>query len=408
MFFFKSHQTTAPTLLLHIDGASVAGAVMFMDPNGKARLQGVRRESIVLREKHDGHEPRRIRTSLVRLLDGLESDLKLLRPAPKPFARVEVALSGSLAIGALREEIHQHDRDFVLTKAILSPMVSKGLMAAKDDLPHSSSSVHAPHTYALLDAPTLVTKLNGYETTAPLGKKARLLEVYIQANFTTENLFAELTEALTPRFPRAMVRLSAFTDLSRRAAAIIAPELTHFICVCVGSEDTSVSVVRNRRLIFETTIPFGHNQMIRTMAAELNVLPDMARSYLSLYEAEKITPDLAARIKTLRDKVFGQWLTAFNRGLMASADEIFIPRHVFVITEEAMGDAFLSFLKRDAAARYMADDGQGVMLLSSHGFSHVLATADGAAADSFLSLMAFVHRQENPGKFESWYDTRKG
>ena len=391
--------------MVHIGSGSVAVALVACPSQDKAEILYLCRESLVFRHtKVGGAEYKKITTALERHLSKLITEMSPHGFSLRRLTDIEIIFSAPIVSTVFLRDSFTTEKPREFTKAILFPIIAKMLSKPKREGVANAPRIPT-EAVAQIGSPEIRTKLNGYEIINPLNKFAREIDITIHSHFVPVPLLQDIRAVFESKFPMIDISFSFLPRVSRRSIGIIVPEVSDFLVLIVESEGASLSVIKNNYCVYETVLNLGSNMFVRALAEELKVLPDIAYSYLTMESRGHASHALESRIQSVKIRIADEWLSKVRAALAECMTELFMPRRIFVVTEEPLGDFFLHLLKQEAAGRGERDESRSVTLLTAPGLYDRVSYAEHISHDSFMTLAALVHTKNRYLESQNWYDS---
>ncbi len=145
------------------------------------------------------------------------------------------------------------------------------------------------------------TTLEGYETSSPFGKRARVAEFSLFQSFAPAGLPEQIEETISHHLPGRVFSFHAFSLLAFVGLRELVPSARSFFFADVSGEQTEIGVVKNRELTELVSIPFGRNALIRALG-RCGFSPCAGASILALHrEARGTGARFEQAVKKLRE-----------------------------------------------------------------------------------------------------------
>jgi|GEM_PF-4732091 len=395
MGLFSSKDTKTYSLMLHLGSGSVGAAIIENSTDEKLRILYTVRESIVLRKNAgEGKEFAVIKTSLDRIIERTLVAARAKSVSTRDVSRVVCVLSSPWYVSQTKIVSLEHKDTVTINSDFVDSLVEKEIAAFKNELDKKRENPDSPDENILVESHVIHIKLNGYPVAHPIGKKAQTVEVAMIMSFTPQGIISAVTEAVRRFSSSGKI---AFHTLSLAGFSVvrdISPDTNSFIFTEVGGEVTDVAIAKKGILLETISLPVGSNTLVRAISESLNVLPDVALSYLSIDASSTAHQDLQSSINAAKQNARDAWLKSFGNALAVFSEEIFLPRDLFLIAEQGTGDFFLDLIKKSEFKEIaFTSTTVRASLLSGHTLSDFVAYDTGVPRDSFLSLITLFHRK---------------
>jgi hypothetical protein len=183
----------------------------------------------------------------------------------------------------------------------------------------------------LLEQKIMKVKLNGYETAAPFGKRAKEAEVSSYISVAPEPAMPKIFETLRSAFNQKNIEFHSFAFLLFSAFRDILSKESDYIFADVGGETTDVSIVRDGVIRETISFPIGQRFMLRSVVKELGTVPEEASSSIALYKDGSLEENMRNRVGKIVDNAAREWLASFSAATESIGKSLILPSEVFVI-----------------------------------------------------------------------------
>ncbi len=249
-------------------------------------------------------------------------------------------------------------------------------------------------TAMLMEKKIIQTRLNGYPTGNPRGKKAKSVEAAVLVSFLDTEVYRQTSEVFKRLFHRGtrtyhssmLVLFSGIRDLFA--------EEEDFLLASVSGEATELALVRDDVLIEHGSFPVGKNTLLRAIASSLKTTKDDAESRLELYRSGKSEAKESERMSIALAAVQSDWESAFEGAVQKLSNGHTLPTSLFLVTELVLGEWFrAALLENSTNALTMTGAPFSVVLLTPEHFSSHLSLGKSVLLDPYLALYAlFAHK----------------
>jgi len=392
-FFSRSEKKLF--VLFHIGSGSIGGALVQMTPgsiNEKPEILYTARETIILRKNAEGgKESQALKVSMERIVESIiKANQELLVHSGEKL-NIMCVLSSPWYVSQTKIISIQHKDQILISKDFVDSLIAKEVESFKEDL-NKKVKKGSLDENILIESHVVHVKLNGYPVSKPLGKKAETVEVAMIMSFAPQRVVQVMHEVVRKFVRVEKINFNTFSLAGFSIVRDIFPDIHNFIFTEIGGEVTDVTIAKKGILLETISLPVGSYTLVRSISESLNVLPDVAISYLSLDIEEVAHADLKSSIESTRESVRQKWIQSFGNALTIFSQEIFLPRDLFFISEQGTGDFFLNVIKKTEFKEIaFTTDAIRARLLSGHTLSDFVRYGEHVPRDSFLSLIALFN-----------------
>ena len=392
---FSGSKSGSVSLLLHIGSGSIGGLLVQNFEDRPPLILYTARESIVLRKRADhGKEYTMMKNSLDRVIERVLGGVGTKTIHISKLSSIVCILSSPWYVSQTKIISLEHKQPITISNDFIDTMTDKEIESFKKDINKNNSNGDEVNNNILIESHIIHIKLNGYPVKKPFGKKASIIEIAMIMSFAPQGIIKVVEEASKKLSHVGKVDFHTFSLAGFTVIRDIFPDIENFIFTEIGGEVTDVAIVKKGVLLETISLPLGSYTLVRSISESLNVLPDIALSYLSMDTDDAIHQELKANITSAKENARETWLKAFGNALSVLSEEIFLPRELFLISEQGTGDFFLALIKNSKFKNIAITGGSAhTTLLSGRTLSDFMVYEAGVPRDSFLSLITLFHKR---------------
>lgn len=372
--FFKKHtKADEVVLVLDIGSASVGGALVLFSKNKVPSVLYTTRLPITIPEKIEEHDFTRSMIGFVKktleqvTVEGVKHlNFKQLRK--KDISKV-VCVYASPWFASETKCIHLTEKEpLELSEKFINELVKKEQreFAEKSGITDDISVV---------DKNIISTKLNGYVTSDPYGKKATDIELALFLGIVPKNIIKLIEKEVQSKIHPDDITHHSFSLIAYRTITDLFPADSNSIIFDVTGEVTDIAVVENDVIIQTSSVPFGRNTLVRKIAMEKGVTNDIALSLLHLYAHERAETKLYTEIDAIIADARESWKKKIKDIVPNTEDKT-----IFITADEDVSPVFKKYI--------MTSDPKKVIVLHEDHFEGVVHTNKNILEDAFISTTA--------------------
>ncbi|MFZ2205261.1 MAG: hypothetical protein WAV23_01580 [Minisyncoccia bacterium] len=361
--FSKSKEKKELTLVFDIGSTSVGAALFFLQKSGVPKIICTIREPIFLEKEVDFD---RLLSLTAKSLEIVANKILLKKlGAPKDIFCI---LSSPWYTSQTRTINLEKNTPFIFTAKLADSLTQRELSLFKEEhsIQHSNSGVQ------LIELKNMKTKLNGYTTSSPLGKKSKELEMTIFISMSSDVVLEKFKHAVGRYFYPSSIKFSSLAMASFVVTRDMFINQKDFLLVDIGGEVTDISLIKNDILCESISFPLGKNFIIRKASSVLKTSLHEAKSLVSLYKDGHANEQTERKLKPVVDELKLEWLKNFQMSLGNLSNNISVPSSIFVMADQDLADFFSGTIKMEQFNQYALTESKfNVVLLDTktlHGF----------------------------------------
>lgn len=166
----------------------------------------------------------------------------------------------------------------------------------------------------VLDKSVITTKLNGYATTEPYGKKAREVSIAYYASLSPKVFIDNLCEDLE-RVVRGKIRFFSSPAALSGSLYMTLEHYKKLLVISIGGEVTELLYLENGILVNTSSFPSGRHFLIRTLGNELKQNPLEIFSLLNMCAAGRAHDNVAKKVDQIVETVESAWRKQLRKGV---------------------------------------------------------------------------------------------
>jgi hypothetical protein len=246
----------------------------------------------------------------------------------------------------------------------------------------------------ILETETIQTKLNGYETSNPIGKEATDFQTAIYISISPGKIAQTITERIKKVFHAHSVHFNSFPFSS----FVVARDIFHeksFLFMDISGEVSDISIVRDNVLQETVAFPLGKNFLIRKIAGETDSTFQEALSQFHMAKGEELEEEHDKKVKKALDAASKEWITAFQNALKSvSGRKELLPRDIFITADDDVSKWFIENLQDSGSDSFsVVGNVFNVRHLNGSFLSSFCDSETAVERDSFLMIEAiFINR----------------
>lgn len=387
-----SHFSTAKKqdelmLVFDIGSSSVKAALFYTQKSGVPKIITSVREPILLEDKLDSD--RLLPLTIKALETAGDSIYKKALGAP---VKVFCIFSSPWHNSHTRIITLKKDEPFIFTPKLSDSLIQKEIASLKEE--YQKKYNHTDETLRVIEMKNIKIMLNGYETTNPLRKKAKELEMTVFISMSEEQVCKKIEEAIFRHFRVDSIRFSSFTMASFTVIRDLFTDRENFLLINIGGEITDISIIKHNTLRESTSFPLGINFMIRAVASQMKCSLSEAKSLVSLFKDGHASESAQKSLSPVIAKLKSEWLVNFQKSLANLSNDISIPAFVYTTVDKDLADFFSEIIKTEQFNQYTLTESKfQIVFLNIDNLHGIAEFEKDAIWNAFLTIDAvYINR----------------
>ncbi|HEV7701879.1 MAG TPA: ROK family protein [Candidatus Paceibacterota bacterium] len=332
-------------LVFDIGSSSVKAALFYMQKSGIPKIITSVREPILLEDKIE------ISRFLSLTLKALEIAAgKIHAKALGAPARIFCVFSSPWQVSHTRIIHLEKNTPFVFSSKLADTLIQKEISLLKEE--YLKQYPHIDNSLRLIELKNIQIRLNGYETSEPLNKKTKEVEMTVFISMSEEQVCKKIEETINKYFHGKTIKFSPFTFTCFTVVRDLFPERENFLLVNIGGEITDISMIKQSALRESISFPLGINFMIRSVAARMASSLSEAKSLISLVKDGHAGQSTAKSLEPEIEKLKSEWLAKFQESLANLSSDISIPAFIYITVDKDLADFFAEVIKTEQFNQY--------------------------------------------------------
>ncbi|NQV88390.1 MAG: hypothetical protein HQ402_02455 [Parcubacteria group bacterium] len=389
--FNKPEQELA--LILDIGSGSVAASLVLFSKNEMPRIFYISRMPISIDDKPDS---KKLLSYMTKFLDEAMKNVKnegipylnSLGIKNKHIENVFCVFSSPWCISKTSTFKEEKNESIFVSKKYIDDVLTNETNKFETSIskePHDT----IPGEVTLIEKNIIQTKLNGYKTSDPYSKEAKSIEMSIFMSLVSWQVLDKVEETVNKFFHVPKIVFHSFTLSSFSVVSDIFLEDSNFLLMDITGEVTDVSLIKNGVIVGSTSFSLGRNFLLRKLASDLNTLPEIATSYLMMYNEKNLEPQLSSDVDGALKKARQEWILHLKQSINKLSSNTFLPLRLYVTLDEDI-ERFLGEAISEEKIRI--EDSEEInldtILLSGNKFGHFVNWDTGVHPDPFLAINA--------------------
>jgi len=221
-----------------------------------------------------------------------------------------------------RNILIQEKNTFIFSKRFADDLIRKEIILIQKELNITSEQM-------LLENKTVSVKLNGYETTLPLNKKAKDVSLSLFTSFMQKDVHDLIQQKMHTFFHRTpAIYTSLFTHVTLLRDMF--PDERDYVLVDVSGETTECSLMRNGVLVESHSFPIGTNHVVRAIMRTEKKTYTMAQQLFTMHLTDALHGVHNALIDTMVATIRSDWQNHIQQVFSLFSKRLLLPDQIFL------------------------------------------------------------------------------
>lgn len=351
MFFRSSQKKGDVCLVLDIGNASLAGSLVSFTPGFLPEaLYTVRLPLNVSDHAH----PEKLQSILSSQLDLVLRAISETGFTHDYFKDHEKKITKALCVFAspwfasrTKHVVISNEKPFFITKDFLEDVLKKEVDLFEKELASGSHGEEFKDGVVVMEKTIADAKVNGYSIENPLGQKTNVCDVTMYLGIGSKELTTRIAGQISKFFHVSDRDLMwhSFPLVAHTALHKIYPHEKNYVLCDITGEVTDLTLVINGTIGQTVSFPSGKFFLIRKLAQVMQVPPEVAQSFLHLWQSNAADAESAQKMQEALVDAEHEWSIYFEDALSSLGKVNTLPQKVFLTVDTDVAALFVEFFK---------------------------------------------------------------
>ncbi|MCX6757929.1 MAG: hypothetical protein NTZ44_03570 [Candidatus Nomurabacteria bacterium] len=380
MGLFSKKEKKELVAVFDIGSSGIGGALFYTNGDSSPNIVFSVREPIKFQETVDFDK------LLHNTLDALEEvsrkmSLSGFGAAKKTFC----ILSSPWYASQTRVILLEKNVPFVLTSKLADSLIQKEIALFEEE--HINKDIQDDAKPRLIEFKNMKTMLNGYETSKPIGEKAKKVEMILFMSMSQEYLLKKFEETIAKHIHPINLKFSSFVMASFTVARDTFIHKENFLLIDIGAEVTDISMIKKEIIQASISFPKGKNSLLRDLSISLGKSLDQVSSLFNLYSQGHADSGITKIINQSLIKTTEDWLKKFQNALVHISNDISIPSTIFLTGDDDVVDWFVETIRNEQFNQYTLTESKFKIIIINNTMLHGIATfEENVVRDRFIII----------------------
>jgi hypothetical protein len=351
MNLFTRQEQTDVCVLLDIGNASVTGSLVLFTKHQKPIALHTITIPLSIGERPHAEK---LETLVIQEIENVLIELShvgFLHPYfthnSRKIERVLCTFSSPWYTSKTKNISISNEKKFVLTQHFMSDVLDTEIQLFKTELKNGTHGEEFSQGITLLTSSIVDTKINGYSLKNPLGAVTKQLDMTIYIGIGLESIVTALTQSIQKHFhtDSAHIIHHTFPLIAHAALQTIYQNNASYLLCNITGEVTDITRISQGTIEETNTFPSGVFFIIRKIAHEYQIQPEIAESYLHMYLSEKLDMQTVETLEKIMNDVSQEWLVYFKESISAHTGDN-KPLKIYITADPAIAPLFIYFLTK--------------------------------------------------------------
>lgn len=233
----------------------------------------------------------------------------------------------------------------LLTTEILNRLISNDLHLFEEK--HLTSGLaKGESSNVIFEHKIMQIKLNGYETSNPIGKKATEVSISIFASVLPRVVLADLKNVISNSFHNNNLEFHSFSFMISDVVRNLDLDKNGLVLVQIEDEITEMSVVRNGIIQNIASFPAGKNLLKRQIMDSFATVSDGADSCIKMYNNKTGNEDVIKKMTDVLLKMNEVWADLFFQTIKKISYYHLLPQSFYIVADNDCKNIFIDLFKK--------------------------------------------------------------
>lgn len=265
----------------------------------------------------------------------------------KKIQKVLCVLASPWYVSKTKKIPISNPKPFVITEAFLNDVLHKETEIFTRELREGLHGEEFVEGVEVMEKVVIDATINGYSIQNPIGQKTRDALVTLYIGIGPQAVVTEIKDKLFGFFhtDHDDITFHSFPLVSFKALARMFPGEKNYILCDITGEVTDVSLVSGGVVVHTASFPSGKFFLVRKVAEAFGIPPDVAESFISVWQTGKLHTEKDAHMHQVISDVEREWNVYLEDVLVSFGETGALPQKVYLTADTDIAPIFVEFLK---------------------------------------------------------------
>lgn len=250
----------------------------------------------------------------------------LEKGSPARPARFVVTLSALWYAYEPHKVLYERNTPFVITEALVKDLQRKELKSFIEKQKEEQGD-----EFALLESVVIDTKVNGYPTENPAGKKAKSFYMTMYLSIAPASLTEIIGDVIGSVFHQEDIVFQTASLVSYVTSRDVFASEKDYIFIDVGGELTDIAVVKDGIFVASLSFPLGTQFFYTQLANKLKTSLFETKSLVSAYKKESLTEKEQKKVAGFLTECLSSYEKHIHMSLMKMKESQNLPDTIYTV-----------------------------------------------------------------------------
>lgn len=373
--------------VFNIGSATVGGALFYAQDSLIPKIIFSAREAIAPQDELNSED---FPFLMLKALDKVANQM-----SRSPFGAprtIYCVLSSAWYISQNRIIRLEKNTPFIFNKKLSDSLIEKEIKLFEED--NLSKYREIESKMRILELKNIKIKLNDYEISDPINKKAKKIEMTLFISMAGGDILSKVDEVFFKHFHKREIKFSSFLMSSFAVTRSMYLHQEDFLLIDIGGEVTDISMIKKSVIKDSVSYPIGLNFIIRKIAFNSGLSLDEAKSMFFLYKDGHAGERVKKKIEPIISKIKTEWLQKFQSSLANLSNDISIPATLFITIDQDYASFFAEIIKTEQFNQYTLTESKfKIIFLNTETFHGIAVFENDVVRDPCLIINAvYINR----------------
>jgi len=341
-FLFTSQKKKNSNVVIFDIGSGSIGAAIVQLPTNKQELPVIIKST---RTEISASEESNLDLLLKNMLRAIDSvSININKNNPCVISDVFCVLSSPWYISETRIVKMEREYPFNFNQHFANDLIQKEILNLTESYKKVYGEVGAPE---VIESLIMGVSLNGYQTTDPIGKTCKTIEMNILASLSPVYFLNKIRENISKYFHHIPINFSSFAASTYIAVRDRYIGADSYILMDISGEITDISVITNGILRYSMSFPQGKKTFLRYISDTKKIELRDANELFNLFNAGHLSSQIKIKTNQLFKTIESMWSSEFRKCLDGLPNTIILPDIVFVTADNDIKQWFIDIIQNE-------------------------------------------------------------
>lgn len=268
---------------------------------------------------------------------------------------IELVLASPWYISQTRTITYKKDTPVTCTRKLFNSLVDEEIQHVIENELSRFGTFGKEGT--VVEKQVSLIKLNGYATSNPFGKKAKIIEIYLTVTVVPKKIVEQFSETLRRGYGTRHVSITTSPYTTFVVARDYFNSTHECVVIDIGEEVTDVAFVKGGLFLYQHSFPVGTYGLYRTLMDKKRHTALEARAVIEGYRLSKVSATARTKIDKALGEFSTQWQTALQEVLNGGYYGFCLPDTCYIVADPRFEGVFPGIIASDPFIQHTCSRG---------------------------------------------------